>query len=132
MTMQHNIDILRRRFRRNMHEPKFQTRALKIDDDRPVGVPIAISAHNGERPTGRFEIEYDRRFANVTKMPDLIRFARKIDDLLRQLVVSVREHKYLHSTESRTTDTTGTKFATLNFVVTFVAFVRGLIPKYVI
>jgi hypothetical protein len=59
-------------------------------------------------------------------MPNLIRIARKIDNLLRQLVMRVGQHEYLHSIRISPTDTRGTKFATLNFVVTFVTFVRGL------
>lgn len=132
MTMQHNIDIIGRSFGRNVHEPKLQTFALNIDNQRPVFIPIAISAHNRERWTDRFQIERDRRFAHVAQMPNLIRLACEIDHLRRQFVVSVRQHEDLHSTESRMTDTTGTKIAILNFVVTFVAFVRGLSPKHVI
>lgn len=83
MTMQHNIDTIRRIFRRNVHEPKLQTFSLKIDNQRPVLVPIAISAHNRERRADRFEVERDRRLANVAQMPDLVRLARKIDNLWR-------------------------------------------------
>jgi hypothetical protein len=60
-------------------------------------------------------------------MPDLVRVARKIDNLLRHFVVRVRQNENLHSKNSHTTNTTGTKLATSIFVVTFVAFVRGLI-----
>jgi len=127
MTMQNNIDIVRRNVGRNMHEAKSQTAALNIDNQRPVFVPIAVPANNSQRRTDCFQIERDRRFANITQMPDLVRVARKIDNLLRQFVVSIGQDENLHSTNSRTTNTTGTKVATSIFVVTFVAFVRGLI-----
>lgn len=98
MTMQDNIDIVRRNFRRNMHEPELQALALKIDHERPVFIPIAIPANNGERRANRFQVERDRRLANIAKVPDLVRLAGKIDNLLRQFVMRVRQHEYLHST----------------------------------
>ena len=127
MTMQHNIDIVRRIFRRNVHQPKLQTFSLKIDNQRPVFVPVAIAAHNRQRRTNRFEIQRNRRLANVAEMPDLVRLARKMDNLLRQFVMRIRQYENFHSTNSRTTNTMGTKVATSIFIVTFVAFVRGLI-----
>jgi hypothetical protein len=93
MTMQHNIDIVRRSFRWNVHEPKLPTFTHKIDNQRPILVPIAISAHHRERWTDRFQLERDRRFANIAQMPNLICLPRKIDNLLRQLVVRVCQHK---------------------------------------
>src|SRR5207244_1803674 len=40
VTMQNNIDIIRRNIRRNMLQPKSQTLSLKIDNQRPIGIPI--------------------------------------------------------------------------------------------
>ena len=65
MTMQNNINIIGRNVRRNMFQPKPQTVSRKIDDQRPVGVPIAIAAHNGERRTDRAQIIRDRRLADI-------------------------------------------------------------------
>lgn len=98
MTMQDNIDIVRRNIRRNVHEAKLQAVALKIDNQRPVFIPIAVPAHDRERRTDRFQVERDRRLANVAQMPDLVRLARQIDDLWRQLVMRIRQNEYLHST----------------------------------
>ena len=91
--MQNNIDIVRRNIGRNMLQPKLQTFSLKIDNQRPIRVPIAIPAHNSERRPDRFQIISDRRLADIAQMPDLVRFARKIDNLLRQLVMRVRQNK---------------------------------------
>lgn len=98
MTMQDNIDIVRRNIRRNVHEAKLQAFALEIDNQWPILVPIAVPAHDRERRTDRFQVERDRRLANVAQMPDLVRLARKIDDLWRQLVMRIRQNEYLHST----------------------------------
>ena len=132
MTMQDNIDIVGRNSRRNMLQPKLQTRTGKIDNQRPVRIPIAIAAHHGERRADRLEIIDDRRLANVAEMPDLVRLAGKIQNRLWKFVMRIRQNEYLHSTESGTTDTTGTKIAILNFKVTLVAFVRGLNLEHVI
>ena len=104
MTMQHNIDIIRRSFRRDVDEPKLQTFTLKIDNQRPVLIPIAIPADNGERRTDRLEIERDRRLANITQMPDLIGLARKIGNVLRQFVMRVSDNQNAQRIHSRTAD----------------------------
>src|SRR5437762_10866455 len=44
--VQENIDILRRSIRRNVLQAEFQPTALKIDNQRPLEIAIAISAHN--------------------------------------------------------------------------------------
>ncbi len=93
MTMQNNIDFGRRRFWRNMHEPEFQAFTYEIDEQRPVLVPITISANHSQRRPNRFEIESNRRFANVAQVPDLVRLARKLQNLWRQLVMRVCENK---------------------------------------
>jgi len=100
MTMQHDINIIWRSFRRDVDEPKLQTFTLKIDNQRPILIPIAIAAHYRQRRTDRFEIERDRRLANITQMPHLVGLARKFDNLRRQFVMSIRQnenpkHQYL-------------------------------------
>ena len=115
MTMQNNIDIFRRNFRRNVHQPKFQTLARQINDQRPILVPITIPADNGQWRFDRFKIQCDCWLANVAKMPNLIRACREIENRLRQLVMRIGEHEYLHQSECRTTDTTGTKIAISQF-----------------
>ena len=96
MTMHNNIDIIGRSVRRNVHKPKLQTFAGKIDYQRPVGVPIAIAAHNGEGRTKRFQIEGDGRFANIAQVPNLVCLAGKMDNLWRQFVVSISDNKHAH------------------------------------
>ena len=91
--MQNNIDIVRRNVGRNMLQPKFQTFAGKIDNQRPIRIPIAIPAHDSERRPDCFQIIRDRRLANIAQMPDLVRVTRKIDNLLRQFVMRVRQNK---------------------------------------
>lgn len=98
MTVQDNIDIVRRNIRRNVREAKLQAFALEIDNHWPILVPIAIPAHNRERRTDGFQIERNRRLTNVAQVPDLVRLARKIDNLRRQFVMSIRQNEYLHST----------------------------------
>jgi len=94
MTMQNNIDIIGQKIRRNMFQPKSQTLSRKIDNQRPLGIAVAIPAHDRDRRTdGAQFIQNDFR-ANIAEMPDLVRVARKIDNFLRQLVMSVRNNKY--------------------------------------
>ena len=93
MTMQNNIDITRRRLWRNMLQAKSQSVARKIDNQRPLGIAVAVPARNRDRRTGRTQFIQNYFRANIAQMPNLIRVARKIDNLLRQLVMRVRENK---------------------------------------
>ena len=96
MTMQNNIDIIGRNIWRNMFQPKSPTAASKIDNQWPVGITVAISTHNRDRRAeGAQLIQKDLR-ANITQMPDLISLTRKIDNFLRQLVMSIRQNKDRH------------------------------------
>ena len=104
MTMQHNINILRRNIGRNMDESELQSIPRKIDNQRPVFVPIAIPAHDRQRRTDSFEIERDRRLTNIAQVPNLIRVARKIDNLLRQFAMSIGYDQDAHCIYFRTTD----------------------------
>lgn len=80
VTMQYNIDIVGRNFRRNMNQPKLQPVTLKIHNERPVVVPVAIPAHHCERGSDCFQVQGDGRLANIAQVPDLVRFSRQIDN----------------------------------------------------
>ena len=53
MAMQHNINIVRYAFRRNMPQPKLQPAACKINNQRPLFAAIAVPAHDRDRRTNR-------------------------------------------------------------------------------
>ena len=94
--MQNNIDIMGRNIRRNMFQPKSQTAANKIDNQRPLGITVAVSSHDRDWRADRANLIQNYFRANVTQMPDLISLARKIDNFLRQLVMSVRNNENSH------------------------------------
>ena len=96
VTVQNNIDIIGRNIWRNMFQPKPQPVALKIGNQRPGRVPVAIPAYNRERWTDCAQIIGDRRLAHIAQMPDLISLARKIDNFLRQLVMRVGHDQDAH------------------------------------
>ena len=96
MTMQNNIDIIGRNIWRNMFQPKSQALSLKIDNQRPLGIAVAVSAHNRDRRTDRAQFIQNDFRANIAQMPDLVRASRQIDNFLRQLVMSVRQDKDRH------------------------------------
>ena len=104
MTMQNNIDIIGRNIGRNMLEPELQTLAGKIDNQRPVRVPIAIAADDSQWRPDRAQIICDRWLAHVAQMPDLIRVARKIDNRSRQFVMRVSYDQDTHRIHFRTAD----------------------------
>ena len=101
MTMQHNIDIFRRRLRRNMLQTKLESPADTIDNQRPLRVTVAISAHDNHRWADRSQFIQNHFRANVAQMPDFIRIAGQIDHALRQLVMRVGKDKYFCHIERR-------------------------------
>ena len=101
MTMQNNIDVIRRILWRNMDQPKPQTSASEIDYNRPVFVPIAVPADNGERRANCFKIERDGRLTNVAQMPNLVGIGRHTKEFFRQFVVRIRQNENaLHNIRS--------------------------------
>jgi len=92
--IQHNIDIIGRKIWRNMLQPKFQSAASKIDNQRPLGIAVAVSAHDSDSRSDCAQLIQNRWLAHIAQMPDLVRVARKIDNFLRQLVMSIRDNKY--------------------------------------
>ncbi len=96
MTMQNNIDIIGRHIWRNMFQPKSQALSLKIGNQRPLGIAVAVSAHDGDSRSNCAQLIQNRWIAHIAQMPDLVRLARQTDNFLRQLVMSVRQNKDRH------------------------------------
>jgi len=46
--VQHDIDIFQRLRRRNMLEAESQSTTYKIDNERPLEIGVAISAHESD------------------------------------------------------------------------------------
>ena len=109
MTVQDNIDIIRRNIRRNMLQPKFQSITLKIDNQGPFRIPIAIPAHHSDSRADCAQVMRDRWLADVAQMPDLIRIRREIENFLWQLVMRVGENKNSKSTSHLSLNKAGTQ-----------------------
>jgi len=108
MTMQNNIDIIGRNIRRNMLQPKFQSITLKIDNQGPFRIPIAIPAHHSHSRADCAQVTQDRWLADVAQMPDLVRIRREIENFLRQLVMRVGENKNSKNTSHLSLNKAGT------------------------
>lgn len=98
MTMQNNIDIpgprKRSGLRWKMLEPEAFLAADKIDNQRPIKIAVAISAHHGDaRGNGAQFIQNSLR-ANVAQMPNLVRARSKMDNCWRQFVMRIGENEY--------------------------------------
>jgi hypothetical protein len=97
--MQNHVDIFPRnlsQFRRYMLKAKFSSVPVEIDNERPAGVTVTITAHNDQRRTDRPQLIQNPFRANISQMPDLVRFTGKIDDPRRQFIVSISEDEDLH------------------------------------
>jgi len=94
MTMQNNIDILGRPRRRNMLEPETFLATDKIDNQRPIEIAVAISAHDGDARRNGAQFVQDSLRANIAQMPNLVRARSKIDNSWRQFVVRIGKNEY--------------------------------------
>jgi hypothetical protein len=72
MTVQENIDIIRRSIRRNVLQPEFQPVSHNIADQWPLKIAVAISAHSDNGRSDRPQLVENRFRANIAKMPDFI------------------------------------------------------------
>lgn len=96
MTVQDNIDIFPRKrsgLRRNMHKAKANASAHKIDNERPIRIAVAISAHHCHRRTNPAKIIQDAFRANIAEMPNLIRVSSQDQDFLGQTIVCIGQNK---------------------------------------
>ena len=106
--MQNDIDIIGRNIRRNMLQPKFQSITLKIDNEGPFRIPIAIPAHHSDSRADCAQVIQDRWLADVAQMPDLVRIRREIENFVRQLVMRVGENKNSKNTSHLSLNKAGT------------------------
>ena len=72
VTVQENVDVFRRAFRRNVLQPKSQTATLEVDHQRPFHLTVAISADQGNGRAERAQFIQNHFRANVPEVPDLI------------------------------------------------------------
>ena len=93
MGVQEDIDIIRRMLRRNVLQSEFQTATPKINDNRPLEIGIAISAHDDHGRTNRAKLVKNRFRAYVAKMPDFIGMFGYLLDAIRQTIVCVGKNK---------------------------------------
>ena len=91
--VQENIDILRRSIRRNVLQAEFQPTARKVENQWPVEIAVAVSAHNDHGRSNRPQFVENRFGANIAKMPDFISVFGHLPHALRQTIVRVRENK---------------------------------------
>ena len=92
--VQENIDVIRRMIRRNVLQAEFQPTSLKVENQRPLEIAVAISAHNRHARSDRPQFVENRFRANIAKMPDLISVFGHLLHALRQTIVRVRENKH--------------------------------------
>jgi len=91
--VQQNIDIIRRSIRRNVLQAKFQSTSRKVENQRPLEIAVAVSAHNDHGRSNRPQFVENRFGANIAKMPDFMSVCGHLPHVLRQTIVRVGEDK---------------------------------------
>lgn len=96
MSVQHDIDVLRRLRRGDVDQTEVNAVAREIDHEGPRGMAVAIPAHNRDRQTDRIDFLEQRGLTNVSKMPDFIRTFRQTGEVRRQVVMRVGDYQDAH------------------------------------
>jgi hypothetical protein len=97
VAVQENIDIIRWVIRRNMLQAESQSASRKVENQRPLKIAIAISAHNDYAQSDRLQFIENCFCANVAEMPDLISVLRHLPHALRQAIVCIRKDQHVSS-----------------------------------
>jgi hypothetical protein len=96
MAVHKNIDPFWPLLRWNMLQPKFETPARKIDNQWPLEIAVAISTHDHHRRPDCAQLIHNSFRTNIAEMPNLIRLARKIDNLLWKSIMRIGEDEDGH------------------------------------
>lgn len=95
VAVQKNIDIIRRSIRRNVLQAEFQSTARKVENQWPVEIAVAVSAHNDHGRSDRPQFVENHFGANIAKMPDLISIFGHLPHALRQTIVRIGQNENL-------------------------------------
>ena len=93
VTVQENIDIAWQLIGWNVLQAKFQSASHKIDDQWPLKITVAISAHQCNARPDRAEFVKNRFGANISKVPDFICIFGHLLHVFRQTIMRVRKNK---------------------------------------
>jgi hypothetical protein len=93
VTMQNNVDVIGRVFRRYMLQAEFETASRNIDDKWPVEIAVAVSAHKDNRRPDRLQLLKNGFRADVPEMPDLISAGRHFPQNPGQTIVRVGKNE---------------------------------------
>ena len=74
-----------------MLKTESQSTADKIDDQRPLEIAIAISAHVRDPGSNRAKLIENAFHTNISKMPDFVCTSSQFFDVLRQAIVRVSQ-----------------------------------------
>jgi len=99
VTVQDNTGVIPRKrsgLWRDVLQPKFQSAADKIDNQRPLIIAVAISAHDRDWRTNRAQLVENSFRAKITKVPDLIRAFRQRFNHRRKFVMCVSKNENFH------------------------------------
>ena len=93
VAVQHNIHVIGRSIRRNVLQLEFQPISHEIDDERPLEIAVAISAHNDHSRSDRPQLVKDHFRANIAEMPNFVGIPGHFAHAFRQTIVRVGKNK---------------------------------------
>ena len=91
VSMQNNIDLIRRVFRCYVLKTKLQSAAHEVHNQWPIKITVAIASHHSYATANRAKLVENRLCANIAKMPDFISVPGHFSNRFRQTIVRVRQ-----------------------------------------
>ena len=93
VSMQHNVDVVRRTLGRYMLQAKLQPAAHEIEHEWPSWIAVAISSYDCQSQPDRAKLIENGLRANITQVPYFVSAFSELIHLLRQAVVGVRKYE---------------------------------------
>ena len=93
VSMQENIDVIRRMSWRKVLQTEFQSASHNIGNQRPLEITVAVSAYNNHGRSDRPQLIENRFRANIAEMPDFISVLGRLCHALRQPIVRVGKNE---------------------------------------
>lgn len=89
MSVQENVDIVRDALRGRMLQAEFEAAPLEVENQWPLGITVAIAAHDFYRRPERAQLVEHVFCADVTQMPDLVGIDGECRHSRRQPIVRI-------------------------------------------
>jgi hypothetical protein len=93
MSVEKDINVLRRLRWGKVDEPETNAVALEVDYERPLKVSIAVAPHQRDGRPDAFQPNEQTGRTKITEMPDFIHIVCQALEIFREVIMGIGEDK---------------------------------------